>query len=152
MKTWQQGAENYHDQTGKFIPSAQGLTSSHLQVCSHHTVAIRNSIFKCLTGSHMTIFLKIKSNYRVRLNVNIDIADSISFYFKFSKGYYFVLRVKQHIFDKARFFLMNNVNLAIVNWREVDRNSLTPFAIIWKLSRQNIYRKIISFPLAPRLY
>ena len=77
----------------------------------------------------MTIFLKIKSNYRVRLNVNIDIADSISFYFKFSKGYYYVLRVKQHIFDKTRFFKMNDVSLAIVNRRENNRNLLTPFAI-----------------------
>ena len=39
-----------------------------------------------------------KSNYRVRLNVNMDIADSISFYFNFGKGYHFVLRLKQHIF------------------------------------------------------
>ena len=45
----------------------------------------------------------VKSNYRVRLNVNINIADSISFNPNFEKGHYFVVRVKQHIFDKARF-------------------------------------------------
>ena len=39
-----------------------------------------------------------KSNYRVRLNVNIDIADSISLYFNFGKGHHFVLRLKQHSF------------------------------------------------------
>ena len=33
-----------------------------------------------------------------------------------------------------------------------DINLLTPFAIIWKLSRQNIIDKITSFPLTPRLY
>ena len=71
-------------------------------VCSHHTFAVRNLILKCLTGSHMTIVSK--SNYRFRLNVNMDIANSISFCFNFGKGYHFVLRLKQHFFDKARFF------------------------------------------------
>ena len=61
------------------------------------------SLRRCLTGSHMTIVSK--SNYRVRLNVNMDIADSISFYFNFGKGYHFFLRLKQHFFDKARFIL-----------------------------------------------
>ena len=42
-----------------------------------------------------------KSNYRVRLNVNMDIVDSISFSFNFGEGHYFVLRLKQHFFDKA---------------------------------------------------
>ena len=42
-----------------------------------------------------------KSNYRVSLNVNMDIADSISIYFNFGKGQYFVLKVKQHLFGKA---------------------------------------------------
>ena len=37
-------------------------------------------------------------------NVNMNIADSISFYFSFGKGYLFVLRVKQKIFNKARSF------------------------------------------------
>ena len=45
-----------------------------------------------------------KSNYFVSLSANTDIADSISFYFNFGKGHYFVLRLKQHFFDKARFF------------------------------------------------
>ena len=54
-----------------------------------------------------------KSNYRVRLNVNMNIADSVSLYFNFGNGYHFVLRVKQQIFDKARFFFMNNLNHAI---------------------------------------
>ena len=62
-------------------------------------------------GSHMTIFSK--SNYRVRLNVNMDIADSISFYFNFGKGYHFVLWLKQHFYDKARLFYMNRVNPTI---------------------------------------
>ena len=56
-----------------------------------------------------------KSNYRVRLGVNMNIADSISFYFNFGKGQYFVLRVKQHIFSKARFFQKYRVNPAIIN-------------------------------------
>ena len=64
-------------------------------------------------GSHMTI--SSKSNNRVRLNVNINIADSIPFYFNFGKGYYFVLRVKKHIFGKAQIFQMDRVNPAIIN-------------------------------------
>ena len=36
-------------------------------------------------------------------------------YFNFGKAYYFVLRVKQHNFNKARFFKMNKVSPAIVN-------------------------------------
>ena len=52
-------------------------------------------------GSHLTVLSK--SNYRVRLNVKINIADSMSFYSNFEKGHYFVLRVKQYIFNKARF-------------------------------------------------
>ena len=48
----------------------------------------------------MTILTKL--NYRVRLNVNMDIADSNSFYFNLRKGHYFDLRVKQHFFDKGR--------------------------------------------------
>ena len=58
-----------------------------------------------------------ESNYRVRLNLNMDIADSISFYFNFAKGHYFVLRIKQHFLDKARFFKINTVNSAIVDRR-----------------------------------
>ena len=54
------------------------------------------------------------SNYRVRLNINMNIADSIKFYFNFGKGHYFVIRVKKH-FDKARFFKMSRVIPAIVN-------------------------------------
>ena len=61
----------------------------------------------------MTILPKL--NYRVRLNVKMDIADSISFYFNLGKGHYFGLRVKQHLFEKAWFFKMNRVNPAIVN-------------------------------------
>ena len=45
-----------------------------------------------------------KSNYQVRFNADINIANSISFYFNFREGHYFLLRVKQHIFDKAVFF------------------------------------------------
>ena len=55
-----------------------------------------------------------KSNYRVRLNVNMNITDSISIYLNFGKGHYLVLRVKQHIFGKARIFQMNRINLAII--------------------------------------
>ena len=62
----------------------------------------------------MTILTKL--NYRVRLNVNMDIADSNTFYFNLRKGHYFGLRVKQHFFDKeCFFFLMNRINPAIVN-------------------------------------
>ena len=79
-----------------------------------------------------------KSNNRVRLNVNMNIADSISFYFNFGKSHYFLLMVKQHIFGKARIFQMNRVNPRTINWREKkSRNLRSPFAIIWKLSRQN---------------
>ena len=59
-----------------------------------------------------------KSNYRVRINVNMDIADSVSFYFNFGKGYHFVLRLKKHF--KVRFFKMNRVNPAIVDQREKE--------------------------------
>ena len=81
----------------------------------HLTFAVRNLILGCLTGSKMTI--SSDSSYRVRLNVNMNIADLISFYFNFGKGHYFVLGVKQHIFGKARIFQMNRVNPAIINWR-----------------------------------
>ena len=100
----------------KFTHSAVEPSPFYPWVCLHHTFAVRNLILKCLTGSHMTI--SSKSNNRVRLNVNINIADSIPFYFNFGKGHYFVLRVKQHIFGKAQIFQMNRVNPAIINWRE----------------------------------
>ena len=61
---------------------------------------VRNVILRCLTSSHMTMLSK--SNYRVKLNVNMNIADSILLYFNFRKGHYFFLEVKQHIFDKAQ--------------------------------------------------
>ena len=48
----------------------------------------------------------------------MDIADSISIYFNFGKGHYFVLKVKQHLFGKARIFQMNRMNPAVINWRE----------------------------------
>ena len=70
--------------------------------CLHHTCALGNLILRCLTGSHMTILSK--SNYLVRLNVNMNIGDSISLHFNFGKCYYFFLWVKQQIFDEARFF------------------------------------------------
>ena len=134
----------YHDQTMKFTPHAAGLTPFYPWVCLLLTFALGNLILRCLTGSYMTIFSK--SNYRVKLKVNMNIAD-------FGKGRYFVLRVKQQTFDKARlFFKMINVNLAITKWRENDRNLLSPFAIILKLSRKNIIRKITSLPWTPRLY
>ena len=70
--------------------------------CLHHTCALGNLILRCLTGSHLTILSK--SNYLVRLNVNMNIGDSISLHFNFGKCYYFFLWVKQQIFDEARFF------------------------------------------------
>ena len=76
-KTWKHSAEKYHDLTMKFIHSAVELTLLHTWVCLHHTFAIRNLILRCLTGSHMTILSK--SNYRVRLNLNMNIADTNSF-------------------------------------------------------------------------
>ena len=84
-------------------PFAVELTPFHPWVCLYHTYAVRNLILRCLTDSLMTILSK--SNYHVRLNVNMDIAHSISFNFNFGNGYYFVLRLKQHFFDEARFFL-----------------------------------------------
>ena len=86
----------------KFTHSAVELVPFYPRVFSHHMFAVRNLILRCLTGSHMTIVSK--SNYRVRLNVNMDIADTISFYFSFGKGYHFAIRLKQHFFDKAHFF------------------------------------------------
>ena len=90
----------------------------YLWLSLHHTFAIRNLILRCLTGSHMTILSK--SNYCIRLNVNINIADSISFHFNFGKGHFFVLMVNQHLFNKTPFFKMKRVNPAIVNWREKE--------------------------------
>ena len=89
----------------------------------HHLFAVRNLILRCLTGSHMTILSK--SNYRVILNVNMNIHDSVSFYFNFGKGYHFVLRLKQHFFDKAQFFQMNRVNPTIDDWREKEVETCT---------------------------
>ena len=100
----------------KFTHSVPELTPFYPWVCLHHPFSVRNLILRCLTGSHITILSK--SNSRVRLHVNIDIADSISFYFNFGKGHYFVLRLKQHFFGKARFFKTNRLNPAIVDWRE----------------------------------
>ena len=97
----------------KFTHSAIKLIPVYPRVCSHHIFAVHILILRCLTGPHMTIVSK--SNYHVRLNVNMDIAHSISFYFNFGKGYHFALRLKQHFFDKARFFKMNRVNPAIVD-------------------------------------
>ena len=79
-----------------------GLTPFYLSVCLHHTFALSNLVLKYLTGSHMKIFSK--SNYHVRLNVNMNITDSISLYFNFGNGYHFILGVKLQIFDKAGFF------------------------------------------------
>ena len=93
---------NNHDQTMKFTPSAVGLPPFHQWVCLHHTFVLSNLIVRCLTGSHMII--SSKSNYRARLNVNMNTADSVSLHFNFGKGYYFVLWVKRQIFDIARFF------------------------------------------------
>ena len=108
--------EKYDNQTIKFTHPAVAPTSFNPWICLHNTFAVRNLILRCLTGSHMTI--SSKSNYRVRLNVNMNIADSIPFYFNFGKGHYFVLRVKQHIFGKAQIFQINRLNPAIINWRE----------------------------------
>ena len=53
----------------------------------------------CLTGCHMKILSKL--NYRVRLNENMDIADSISFYFNLRKAHYLRLRLKQRFSRKV---------------------------------------------------
>ena len=45
----------------------------------------------------------------------MDTADSISLNFNFGNGYYLLLRVKQQIFDEARFFKINDVKPAIAN-------------------------------------
>ena len=75
MKTY--SAEKYHDQTMKFTHSTVGLTPFRRELnFSHYTLAVRNLILRYLTGSHITILSNL--NYRVRLNVNTDIAESIS--------------------------------------------------------------------------
>ena len=89
----------------------------------HHLFAVHNLSLRCLTGSHMTILSK--SIYRVRINVNMNIHDSVSFYFNFVKGYHFVLRLKQHFFDKAQFFQMNRLNPTIDAWREKEVETCT---------------------------
>ena len=81
-KAWKHGTEKYHDQTMKFTPPAVGLTPFH-SVSLHHTFVVHNLILSCLTGSYLTTSLK--SNYCVRPKVNLNIADSISFYFNFGK-------------------------------------------------------------------
>ena len=78
------------------------VTEQWSSLIQQHIFAVHILILRCLTGPHMTVVSK--SNYHVRLNVNMDIAHSISFYFNFGKGYHFALRLKQHFFDKARFF------------------------------------------------
>ena len=55
-------------------------------------------------GPHTIPYKVFKFSYRVRLNVNINIADSISRYFNLGRGHYFVLKVKEHVFDEVRFF------------------------------------------------
>ena len=100
-KAWQHSTEKYHGQTLKFTPLAIGVTPFYPWVCLHHTFVVSNLILRCLTGSYITRLSK--SNYCIRLNVNLNIADSISFYFNFGKGHYFFPRVKQNIFNTARF-------------------------------------------------
>ena len=60
--------------------------SFRVNSCLHHMFSAHDLILRCLTGSHMTILSK--SNYCVRLHVNMTIAYSISCYFKFGKGHY----------------------------------------------------------------
>ena len=72
-KAWKHSAEKYHDQTMTFTPPAAGLKPFYSWVCLLLTFALGNLILRWLTDSHMTIFSK--SNYRVRLNVNMNIAD-----------------------------------------------------------------------------
>ena len=96
-----------------FTSPAVGLNPFYLLVCLHHTFIVNNLILRCSAGSHRDNIVKL--NYRVRLGVNLDIADSISFYFNLGKGHYFGRRANQHFFDIACFFLMNRVNPAIVN-------------------------------------
>ena len=59
------------------------VTPFHSWVSLHHTFVVHNVILSCLTGSYLTTSLK--SNYCVRPKVNLNIADSISFYFNFGK-------------------------------------------------------------------
>ena len=68
----------------KFTYPAVVLNPFYLWVCLHHLFAVRNLILRYLTGSHMTILLK--SNYRLKLNVNMNIADSSLVLFKFGKA------------------------------------------------------------------
>ena len=72
-KAWKHSAEKYRDQTMTFPPPAAGLKPFYSWVCLLLTFALGNLILRWLTDSHMTIFSK--SNYRVRLNVNMNIPD-----------------------------------------------------------------------------
>ena len=102
----------------KFTYLAVEVIPFYPWVSLHHTFAVRNLILRCLTGSHMTILSK--SNYRVRLDVNMELADSFPIYFNFGKGYHFVLRQNNTSSTKPKFFLMNIVNPAIVDWGEKE--------------------------------
>ena len=132
----------------KFPHSAVELIPFYPSVCSHHTFAVRYFLLRCLTGSCMTILSKLYN--RVRLNVNMDIADSISFNFNFTS-----LRswAKTTLLRQSA-NRVNEQSKCCDRWlkRERGRNLSSSFAIIWKLSRQNKIRKITSFPLTPRLY
>ena len=84
----------------KFTRPTVRVTLFYSWVCLHYTFAVRSLILRCWTGSYMTILSK--SNYRVRLNVNMNIADSISFYFNFGKGCSFYRRVLEEYQQPCR--------------------------------------------------
>ena len=67
----------------------------------------------------------VKIKYCVRLNLNINIVDSIPFYFNFGQGHYFVLRVKQNIFGEVQIFQRNRVNPASLTEEKKSRNALS---------------------------
>ena len=61
----------------------------------------------------MTMLSKL--NYRVSLNENMDITDSISFYFNLRKAHYLRLRLKQRFSHKVGVFLFYFVLFCFFN-------------------------------------
>ena len=111
LRAWKHSAEKYHDQTMKFTHFAEGLTILPVILFTPH-------IYGPSFNSQMFDEFSHDNIVRVRLNVNTNIAGSISFYFNFGKSHCFIIGVKKQFFDKARFFKnMYRVYLAIDDWR-----------------------------------
>ena len=79
----------------------------------HQTFAARKLILRCLTGSHMTILSWSNNSSDLCKHEQswLNLIYFILFYSNFRKGHYFILWVRPHIFDEARFFLNEWSNL-----------------------------------------